>query len=326
MMFGCLAISLALTAFLTTQIIASLVAAFVWLRARGDLDRLSARSRANGLFLLRVFPTAAAAILVAGVFLPAFWRFEPRQTSEMMGQSLVATAALSACLILLGLRRGWRASRATRRVQGDWMRQARPLSIPGFGLCAYAIRTDFPVVSLVGVIRPRLFVSERVLQACTPDELRAMVRHECGHLVAKDNLKRLAVRVCPVVLPATTLSRELERHWQEACEEAADDYAARASAPSALALANGLLRVARLAPPGFRAAGAGTWLYSGGSIERRVKRLVASAPVSESRAAWLVAARALAAAPAVVTVAVLLDPRLLHSVHHFLEIIVETLP
>jgi Zn-dependent protease with chaperone function len=325
-MFGVLAVSLALAVYLTMQIVASLVAAFVWLAARADLDRSSARSRADGLFLLRVFPTATAATLVAGVFLPAFWRFEPRETGEMVGESLVAIAALSAFLILLGLRRGWQASRATGRVQRDWLRNARPLALPGMRLRAYAIDTEFPVVSLVGVLRPRLFVSEKVLHACAPEELTAMVRHECGHLAARDNLKRLLARMCPIVLPPTHLSRDLDRHWHDACEEAADDYAVRASAPSALALANGLLRVARLAPAGFTAMRPGAWLYSGGSIERRVRRLVASGPTSDSRAGWVVAARALALAPAVVTCVALLDPRLLHQVHHLLEVIVEVLP
>ena len=318
--------SLALAAFFATDVVASLVAMIVWRAARGDLDRVGARARAGGLFLLRVFPAAAASILVAGVFAPAFWRFEPRETGEMVGASLLAIAFVSAGLILGGLRRGWQASRATRRVVRGWSEGARPLVLPGVAIPAYAIRAEFPVVSLVGILRPRLFVSERVLQACTAEELAVMVRHECGHLASRDNLKRLVLRLCPNPLPLVSPCGELERHWQEACEEAADDYAARASAPSALALANALVRVARMAPARRAATAMLTWLYSGDSIERRVKRLVASSPRGDSRATWLVTARALAAAPAVLTVAVLLDPTLLHTVHHLIEVVVETLP
>jgi Zn-dependent protease with chaperone function len=287
---------------------------------------VKARARAGGLFLLRVFPTAAAWILMLGVFVPAFWRFEPRETGEMVGDTLVASAVISAALILAGLRRGWQASAATRRVLREWLQNARPLALPGLRIRAYAIPAEFPVVSLVGIVRPRLFVSERVLQACTPEELAVMVRHERGHLASRDNLKRLLLRVCPNPLPLLSVGRDLERHWQEACEEAADDYAARASAPSALALANALLRVARMAPARPAAIAPLTALYTGDSIERRVKRLVASGPAGGSRAPWLVAARALTVAPLVLAGAVLLDPNLLHSVHHLLEVVVETLP
>lgn len=318
--------SLALAAFLVVDVIASLVSIVIWRAARADLDRLSARTRAGGLFLLRIFPPTAAAIVVFGVLLPAFCRFEPLETSEMVGETLAGLAAVSGAVILAGLRRGWQASRATRRVLRDWLQQARPLALPDVPIRAYAIQSEFPVVSLVGVMRPRLFVSERVLHACTAEELSVMVRHECGHLAAADNLKRLALRICPNVLALTSFRRDLEGHWHEACEEAADDYAAGASAPSALALANALLRVARMAPSRYASIASLTALYQGGSIERRVKRLVGSDAAGTSQAAWLVAVRALAVVPLIFAAAVLLDGRLLHSVHHLIEVVVETLP
>ncbi len=321
-----LGISLALTAFLAIDVAASLVVALLWRVARGDLDRVGARARAGGLFLLRVFPPAAAVIVVLGVWVPAFWKFEPRETSEVVGETLVALAVVSGGVILAGVRRGWQASRATRQVLREWLHDARPLALAGTAVRAYAISEEFPVVSLVGVLRPRLFVSERVLQACTSEELSAMMRHECGHLASADNLKRLLLRVCPDVLLLTSTGRDLERHWHEACEEAADDYAARASAPSALALATGLLRLARMAPSRCASIASLTALYQGDDIERRVKRLVGTGPRVASRAAWLVAARALAVVPLVFAAAALLDGRLLHGVHHLIEVVVETLP
>jgi hypothetical protein len=265
-------------------------------------------------------------VVVAGVLLPAFWKFEPRGTSEIAGESLVALAVVSAAFIFAGLRRGWQASRATRAVLREWLEHARPLALPGLRRTrAYAIEAKFPIVSLVGVLRPRLFVSERVLEACTPEELSAMVRHEYGHLVAGDNIKRLVLRVCPNGL-LTATRRELERCWNEACEEAADDYAARASAPSGLVLANALLRVARMAPSPSAAIAPLTALYQGDSIERRVKRLVGRSPLGGSRAAWLVVVHALAVIPLAMAFAVLLDGHLLRGVHSIIEVVVETLP
>jgi Zn-dependent protease with chaperone function len=321
-----LGVSLALGAFLAIDVVASLLVALVWRVARGNLDGVRAQARAGGLFLLRVFPATAATIVVFGVLLPAFWRFEPRHTSEMVGESLAALAVVSAGLIVAGLRRGWQASRATRRLMRSWLAHARPVALPGIRIRAYSIDAQFPVVSLAGIVHPRLFVSERVLRECTPEELAAMVRHERGHLAAGDNLKRLMLRVCPNPLLLISVGGELERHWHEACEEAADDYAAKASAPSGLALANALLRVARMAPPGRSAILASLSMYDGDSVERRIRRLIGSGPRGGSRPAWLLAARGLALVPPALALAVLLDPDLLHAVHHVIEAVVETLP
>ncbi len=326
MTFLILGASLALAAFLATDLVASVLAALVWRVARGDLDRVSARSRAGGLFLLRVFPAAAASIVVLGVFLPAFWKFEPRETSEVVGESLIALALVSGGLILASLRRGWQASRATRRVMRNWLGDAQPVALPGIPIRAYSIQAEFPVVSVVGIVRPRLFVSDRVLRESTAEELSAMVRHECGHLASSDNLKRLVLGLCPNPLLLRPVGCDLERHWHEACEEAADDQAAKVSARCALALANALLRLARMAPARCADVLPVTSVYRGDSIERRVKRLIENRPRRGARPAWLLAARTLALVPLVLALAGLLDGHLLQAVHQVIEAVVETLP
>jgi Zn-dependent protease with chaperone function len=287
---------------------------------------MRARSRADGIFLLRVFPAMSASIVVLGVFLPAYCRFEPRETGEMVGRTLAWLAGVSGVLLAQAVGRAWRSARATRRVVRAWLAHARPVVLPGTRYRAFAIDAAFPVVSVVGAIRPRVFVSERVLGECTPDELTAMVRHECGHLAAGDNLKRFLLRACPSLLPLASLDRDLERHWHEACEEAADDYAASGSAPAALALANALVRIARMVPHGRAMLLPAASLYQGGSVERRIRRLLGGDPCGSSRTAWLVVARLLALGPLVLALAVLVDTNLLHSVHHLIEAGVETLP
>ncbi len=321
-----LSVSLALVTFLAVHLLASALAALIWRAARRDFDRLRPQARAGAAFRLRVFPAVAALVIVFGVFLPAFFRYEPRETGEMIGRSLVWLAIVSGVLLVRAAWRGWRAVRATRLLVRRWLAGARPIALPGTGMRAYAIGDRFPVVSVVGILRPRVFVSERVLRECTADELAAMVRHERGHLAARDNLKRLLLRACPMPLVIDCVDRALERQWQEASEEAADDYAASASAPSALALANALVRVARMAPARGAALPAASF-YEGGSIERRVRRLLGGCqPRTTSRTGWLVVARVLAFAPLLLALAVLVDANLLHSVHHVIEVVVETLP
>jgi hypothetical protein len=122
------------------------------------------------------------------------------------------------------------------------------------------------------------------------------------------------------------VGRDMEERWRDASEEAADDYTVRASAPSALALADALLKVARMAPAEPVALPVLSAVYRGGSIERRVRRLLGGGPAGSTRPGWLLAARALALVPPFLALVVLLDPDLLRGVHRVIEAVVEILP
>jgi Zn-dependent protease with chaperone function len=104
--------------------------------------------------------------------------------------------------------------------------------------------------------------------------LAAVLAHEEGHLAARDNLKGLLLRCCPDPLALLPLGDRLCRAWAEAAEAAADEHAARAGSPRALALAGALVKVARMAPPGRRASLPATAFHDGAGIARRVKRLL----------------------------------------------------
>jgi Zn-dependent protease with chaperone function len=102
-----------------------------------------------------------------------------------------------------------------------------------------------------------------------------MLRHEAAHVTLRDNLKRFAMRASPDFIAAGSA---IERAWSSAAEEAADAAAVAEHPSTALALADALIRVARLAPP--RTPELASAFYLGGSIESRVRRLVA--PDSQS--------------------------------------------
>src|ERR1019366_10566357 len=104
------------------------------------------------------------------------------------------------------------------------------------------------LMALVGVLRPRLFVARRLLDALTAEELAASVAHEAGHRRAWDNLKRLAMRAAPDLLAITGIARGIERRWASASDHAADRRAA-GDGPTRCALASALVKVARLTPP-----------------------------------------------------------------------------
>jgi beta-lactamase regulating signal transducer with metallopeptidase domain len=102
-----------------------------------------------------------------------------------------------------------------------------------------------------------------------------MLTHECAHVSARDNVKRLLIRACPDVAGPPVV---LERAWAAAAEEAADAVAARLSPAARLDLAQALIRVARLAVP--QTPPLASAFYLGGSIESRVRRLADPMPES----------------------------------------------
>jgi hypothetical protein len=320
-----LGLSLALSAFLASSLVGSFMAVLIWRLSGRTMQGVRSESRAAGLFLLRILPFVFSAFVV-GILLRTFYSFEPRETAERIGLSLVALAAAGALLVAIGLWRAWQASCATSRLVRRWMAAARPLELPGIRLRAYGIPADYPVVSVVGILRPRLFVSERVLDECTADEFSAMAHHESRHLVSRDNLKRLLFRACPDALSLTSVGRAIERQWDEASEEAADDYSVSVFGPSTLALATALLKVAHMAPARSVRTPLLSWLHRGDSIDHRVRRLLLVTRSTRSGLGWLLMTRAVALSPAVVALAVLLHPDFLPGVHRIIEAVVQTLP
>jgi len=276
--FELLGISLLLAALLSFNSLASIFIAATW-RLLGPLTRRwSAMSRARLVFSLRIFPGLLAILGVSILLVPAYLAYEPRHTGETVSLKLGALAFLSAIGIALAASRFLSAWRATARLTADWMRDAEPIQIAGITIATYRIDHAFPVIAIVGVIRPRLFIARQVLELLTPDEVAAAVAHENGHLAARDNLKRGLLRACRDALLIIPSGRSLDRSWSEAAEEAADETAARQSVNMALDLASALVKIARIIPEGARPTmPAGVFLVGDdetAGIKGRVRRLI----------------------------------------------------
>lgn len=253
---------------------------------------------ARRLFALRLLPAMFGAAVAGGLTLPGFLLHEPRESDEVAGLVFSLLVAAGLLSIAQGLRRGAADWWASHRLHRSWTREGRPVALPGAPVPAYRIRNPFPVVSVVGILRPRLFVADQVLERLSAAELRAVLAHEAGHVAAADNLKRLLVRLCPV-LPGSA-ARRLEERWERAAEEAAD---ARCGVP--LDLAAALLKTARLAPVGARIELPVASFHKGSALARRVRRLTKPAagagevaPPARLRGAGRVVAVALVAAAA----------------------------
>ena len=280
MRYWLLALVVSLSAFALASLALSAALSAIYPSIARRVGRFAPRDRASILWELRLAPAAGAVVFAFGLVLPTFLVFEPRETREAVSITLASLAVGGAALLVLALGRGFRAWTATRALERRWGAGATPLP-PGPGLPVTVIDDVFPTVAVVGVTSPRIYVSRRVVAECSPGEVRAMFAHEIAHVTARDNLRRLVMRLCPDVI---WVRAALERAWACAAEEVADAVAAGASEEGRLDLAQALVRVARLAPVASEPVPVSAF-YLGGSIDARVRRLLD--PGREpSRHAW----------------------------------------
>jgi hypothetical protein len=254
-----------------------------WPRVRRTTTEASAATRARVAFAWRLGPTVLSASS-AGIVWASFFAFEPCHAGEAVGFIIPSVAAAGALLVAASLLRGAGAWAASERLARAWTRHVPSIVLPGSDIPTWAIDTDFPLVAVVGVRQPRLVVARTVAERCSAGELAAIAAHERGHLVAGDNLRRLWLRSACDWLSWTGRAREMERAWQEATEDAADDHAT-ASGAREVDLASALVTVARLAPARPMAAfPASAFFYRGDSIERRVRRILGRGNTPVNRA------------------------------------------
>ena len=285
-------------------------------------------------FALRLLPAAVATSFAVIVFVPSYWRYEPRESVEGFAVTLTACALGALAIVASGAARGvsawWRARRRTML----WMRTSHRADLRVAGAAsstlppAFIVDADQAVMALVGVLRPRLLVTRGLIDALTEDELAASVAHELGHSRAWDNLKRLLMRAAPDLLAPTAAARAIERRWASAAEHAADRMCGHADAAARCALASALVKVARLTPPEPLVAEPISTLVGGGEIASRVRLLLdddraASPDRRRRRLRWIGVAAI--AATAAASLAVAYAP-LLHTVHEATEVVVHSLP
>jgi len=251
-MYELLGICLALAALLTVNTFASLLCASCWRLLELPLRSRSAAARAKITFAMRVSPPALALISVGLFLIPSYISYEPYSTTEVVSVKLAILAIVSAGGVSFAVWRGFNSWFVTRTLAREWVRLANRIELPGVSIPTFRIPHPFPIIAVVGALRPRLFIAERVLATLNKEELIAAIAHEGGHLAARDNLKRSLLRACRDALMVVPCGRSLDRAWAEAAESAADEYAAQEDWHTALNLASALIEIARMIPSGAR--------------------------------------------------------------------------
>jgi Zn-dependent protease with chaperone function len=272
-----------LAAFAWSSLAAALIVPIVFRR----LQRQDSVVRAQSLVRLRALPAlvGAGTALVAAT---SFLLFEPRTIDEDYGVILKSLALLPLAFFAGSMVRGSLGWFATSRLMRALTRNADPVTLPGIVVPAVVVDSEFPIVAVVGVVRPRLVVARSVLTHCPADELEAILAHEQAHIDRRDNLSRLALSAMPDVLAWLPVSARIRAAWQESAEHAADDTAGRGGQEGRLVLAQALLRVARLAggPVATALPLPTSALYRGEDLTRRVARLMQPLPPAASSARW----------------------------------------
>jgi len=305
---------IALATFFVAGLVVTPLVPWLWRRTASARDDM----RATRLYRLRMLPSAFAfgAMTTASI---SFYIFEQRQWLESYGVAPKVIALGAALLGMVSIGRAASMWMKTWRLRRLWMAGAQSINIPGVRIPAYCVETAFPIVAVVGARRPTLVIARPVLDACSEEELAAILAHEQGHIARRDNLRRALITAAPDVLSWLPAARRLQQDWHEATEEAADDAAGQLGATGRVALAQALLRVARIAhaapelPPLPASA-----LYRGENIESRVRRLLADPVVATTLPPFIWRAGA------AITIAVCLLT--LQAVHTLVEAVVQFLP
>jgi Zn-dependent protease with chaperone function len=334
-MYEFLGITLALAFLLAINATATMVAAGVGRLCKPLFRNYSARTHAEILFVMRIGPPVIAIVAIAAFMIPSYLAYEPYASGERVSWKLGLLAMLSAIGVGLAISRGIRSWLATRSLLKKWLASSTPIELEAIDVPTFVLRHSFPIIAVVGAIRPRLFIADHVLGSLSAEELAAAVAHECGHLAARDNFKRSVMRVSRAALLLIPCGRSLDRAWSKASESAADEHAAQESSLVALNLASALVRIARMIPAGQRQVippAVSAFLSGNDSpgVKVRVRRLVELAAtdprllVSNASivrfAPWFVLAL-------IVVVGVTLEsrPQVLAAVHHFVEHVVVVL-
>ncbi len=265
-----------LAAFACANIVASLVAVWQWCHRA---QPAAPQDRAAFLLHVRLLPLVAS-LLWSALAMSSFFLFEPRRTDERTGIVLIAFAAFGALLIVSAAVRLAITLTRHRRIVAAWFETATPIALPGVTIPAVTVDSVFPIVGVVGIFRPQLVIARSVLDACTAEELKAVLDHESRHISRGDNLRRTLLLGLPDPLRWLPVGAKIDLAWHEATEEVADEAPGYERGDAGrVALASALIRVAKLMPSGQPMTDIpASALYRGEPLERRVRRLLDPIP------------------------------------------------
>lgn len=275
------------------------------------------------LLSLRLVPLAVSVFLVLGLCLPSYLLLEPEARVEQVGLACLVAALGGVAVWLISAGRTVRAVALSMAAARRSRRVGRPLHVPGQSLPVYVIDSERPLLALAGLFRPRIVVSQGIVDALSPEQLDAALGHEQAHWTSRDNLKRLLLMLAPDPFPFYRGARQLDRNWSKFTEWLADDRAVAGDSGRSLTLAAALVRVARLGSPARYAPLMATLAGPDDDLSIRVDRLLRPEPAWDApsgRTRWLASGATVAAL--IVVTFLIVQPATMYSVHQILELLI----
>jgi hypothetical protein len=314
-------VCLCLASFFLVHLVLGLLVSLTASRAIRRASRMDAPSAARFLLALRLLPAGVATLVVAGVCAPSYLWLEPEAAAEEVGMACLAAALLGQIILAFSIARGLRAFRRSLQYIRHCRRVGRQTSLPGPPEPVWIVDGAAPLLALTGIVRPRLVISQPVVNALSSGQLAAVLRHEHAHRLSHDNLKRLVVLLSPGLFPFFRGFDKLERARARFTEWAADDRAVDGDGRRSLSLATALVRVARLGAAAPAPPLATSLLADSQDLSARVDRLLH--PRAQSRPPNPHLATAAALACVALLAAVVLNPATLPAVHQLLERLIQ---
>jgi len=313
-MFALRGIAVSFSIFVLLYSLLSLAVCALWRKLFSYSQRYSAKRLADVLFTVRLVPFVVAAGITLALAVPSFLLLEPRAVNEAVGDLPVVLGLSGLSVMAAGV---WKAAtallQASRTVEG-WSREASRIdSCPadfGGAVSVQRISRVAPSLTVAGIFRPSVWLSQAAEFVLSERELQSALRHEIAHVRRWDNLRKLILRV--VAFPGMA---GMEKAWREATEMAADDGAV-SSASEALDLAAAVIKLSRLAPLQASAELTTALVHSRAeSVNARVRRLLTWTERAPSVAAGPSLRYALCVAAAVVVTLAVTYSELLVRVH-----------
>jgi Zn-dependent protease with chaperone function len=240
-----------------------LVASGWWMWQRSPW-RHRALTSPFALFGLRVSPLAASVLSAVFFIFPSFWLMEARSFDEDATTFLLAICGLT--IVGFAIVRVFYAKALTTHVVKQWL--AKPMPGKPTGLTSISAAKGAPALVLVGVLSPRIMISDLATSVLSRSELRVAIRHELAHRHSRDNVKKALMNAIP--FPGM---RAIETAWREAAELAADRFAVR-TRQEALDLAAALIKLSRSPQPSMESTFSSGILCESGTLTLRIRRLV----------------------------------------------------
>jgi hypothetical protein len=190
---------------------------------------------------LRLGPACLSILMVMFVSVPSYLRYEGNGSHEEIGLLCLVPACLGCLICLIAIARSAHAI-----IQSNLLTQKLETGgDPGLWHLNRGV-DELPSIGLIGLFKSKVIVSPSVLKILTSEQFQAALDHERAHRSSCDNLKRLLILLAPDLFPFTRNFRAVESLWERSAELSADDLATLGQPLRSIALAEALIKLARL--------------------------------------------------------------------------------